>query len=224
MNRCWPLQMPPTQKSVLMAIAHLADDAGDCVPTLADLRGLTCFERNALIDSVKWLEQRGAILAARSPGRPTQFTVQPHAFIALDPVDESDWESAPQPASTPVAQTNGSVAPPRRRADRLPCPIQRIVDGYHELMPRAPRVMRMTDVRERAIRARWREFAEEKGWTGDDEGVEFFRRYFAHCAQSRFLTGRVEAQNGRPPFVADLEWLMRPTNLAKVIEGWYHRA
>jgi hypothetical protein len=40
---------------------------------------------------------------------------------------------------------------------------------------------------------------------------------------SRFLTGKAEPGPGRKPFVATLEWLLRPKNFAKVVEGTYHQ-
>jgi hypothetical protein len=50
-----------------------------------------------------------------------------------------------------------------------------------------------------------------------------FCEFFDHVSGSRFLTGRADSKPGVPPFCADLEWLMRPTNWAKVVEGKYHR-
>jgi hypothetical protein len=35
------------------------------------------------------------------------------------------------------------------------------------------------------------------------------------------LTGRCEGRKGRP-FVADLEWIIRPKNFAPILEGKYH--
>jgi hypothetical protein len=104
-----------------------------------------------------------------------------------------------------------------------PCPVEQIVADYHATLPQLPRVLVRNDKRDGLIRARWREvFAAGKAADRGD-GLALFHEYFAHVAQSRFLTGRAEARNGSPPFVADLEWLMRPTNFAKVVEGKYHR-
>jgi hypothetical protein len=72
------------------------------------------------------------------------------------------------------------------------------------------------------LRARWRETAVDKGWRSEAEGLEYLRRLFRYVGQSRFLTGRAPAAQGRPPFVAELAWLVCPENWAKVIEGKYH--
>jgi hypothetical protein len=35
------------------------------------------------------------------------------------------------------------------------------------------------------------------------------------------LTGKVNSKDGRA-FVADLEWILKPSNFAKIVEGKYH--
>jgi hypothetical protein len=35
--------------------------------------------------------------------------------------------------------------------------------------------------------------------------------------------GRAPPQQGKPPFRADLEWLTKAANFAKIAEGKYHR-
>lgn len=79
-------------------------------------------------------------------------------------------------------------------------------------------------VRQAHLRARWREKATEKGWTNVDEGLKFFRKLFGYVGQSAFLTGEVKQRDAsKPPFLIELEWLLLPSNWAKVIEGKYHQ-
>ncbi len=73
------------------------------------------------------------------------------------------------------------------------------------------------------LRARWRETAVEHGWQSKADGMQYLRRLFAYVGQSAFLTGRSRQQRDRQPFVIELEWLVRPANWAKVIEGKYHQ-
>lgn len=94
------------------------------------------------------------------------------------------------------------------------CPLQKIVDLYHDALPMCPKVEKLTDTRAGYLRQRWRE---------DLPTLEAWRNYFTDVSRSRFLTGKAEGRDGKPPFVADLEWLTRPGNFAKVAEGRYHR-
>lgn len=103
-----------------------------------------------------------------------------------------------------------------------PCPIETIIAAYHEALPECPRLVVRNKTRDGFIRSRWRDFYVEGDFKTQEEGIGVFRWYFAEKVKpSKFLTGRADARNGRDPFVADLEWLMRPTNFAKVIEGKY---
>ena len=105
----------------------------------------------------------------------------------------------------------GDISPP----PRMSCPYQRIVEVYHEILtPPCPAVEKLTDTRKGLMRQRWAE---------DLPDLDHWRNYFEYVAQSDFLMGRVEPRQGRPPFVADLEWLCRPSNYAKVAEDKYHR-
>lgn len=95
------------------------------------------------------------------------------------------------------------------------CPHQKIIDLYHETLPGCPRVREWTKTREAYLRTRWRESRER-------QQLDWWRKYFEYIGSSDFLTGRTNANNGRPPFIADLEWLIKSANLVKVIEGKYH--
>jgi hypothetical protein len=122
------------------------------------------------------------------------------------------------------ADADASGAPPPSAAGAVPrCPIDEIIGEYHATLPQLPRVLVRNETRDGYIRARWRDvFAQGKAKDRDD-GLELFREFFAHCRESKFLTGQATGRNGSPPFVADLEWLMKPTNFAKAVEGRYHR-
>lgn len=97
---------------------------------------------------------------------------------------------------------------------RPACPFEQIVSLYHESLPTHPHVEKLTDARKGMIRQRWLQ---------DLPSLDAWRNFFADVAASKFLTGRAEPRQGKPPFIADLEWLCRPSSFAKVAEGKYHR-
>lgn len=73
------------------------------------------------------------------------------------------------------------------------------------------------------LQARWREKAAKLGWASKDDGMRYFRRLFAYIGQSKFLTGQAAQRDpNRRPFVIELEWLILPSNWAKVLEGKFH--
>jgi len=94
------------------------------------------------------------------------------------------------------------------------CPIRKIVEIYHEKCPALPRVKAMHKAREEMLRTRWRE-------DEDRQNLDFWGAFFSSVAASDFLCGRATPKPGKAPFVADFEWLIRPQNFAKVLEGKY---
>ena len=125
-------------------------------------------------------------------------------------------------------QVNTSICSPNGELDDkagLPkCNHQAIVDLYHKHLPTLRRVEVWNDTRKGYLRQRWREVAEE---LAKDNKVEisdvltWFTEFFDHIGQSKFLTGRVNSKDGRA-FLADLEWILKPSNFAKIVEGKYH--
>lgn len=119
----------------------------------------------------------------------------------------------------PSAEGRGAAAPD--------CPHEQVIALYHELLPANPKVLEWTTARQQMLRARWREkakrTAKQRGYETLEQGLAWWRRFLTYVGESKFLTGQTHGRDGRPPFVATLEWLLKPANFAKVIEGNYHR-
>jgi len=95
------------------------------------------------------------------------------------------------------------------------CPHKRIVELYHEALPSLPRVRTWEGNRQRMLAARWKEDPER-------QNLDWWKGFFEFIAESPFLTGKVQPRSGHP-FVADLEWIVRPSNFQKINDGKYHR-
>ena len=143
--------------------------------------------------------------------------------------------SAPSPSPSPspspnVENLNTSVASapigPQATTQTV-CPADSIVALYHEVMPDNPRCKVLSAARRAAIRARWKEAAhldcEPFGYSTRADGLAAWRRFFEVCAESDFLTGRAPGTPGKPPFIADIDFLMSPSGFAKTLENKYHR-
>jgi len=92
------------------------------------------------------------------------------------------------------------------------CPQSEIVALYHELLPSLARVRDWTPERQSFLRKRWSEKPER-------QSLDWWREFFGYVSRSDFLMGRAQTRDGH--FEADLEWLVRPKNFVKVIEGKY---
>ena len=108
------------------------------------------------------------------------------------------------------------ASPPALRIVRKPCPYQALVDLYREVLPELRACKSLTEARKGYLRQRWHDKP------GDDPAK--WRAYFEYVRASPFLMGQKCGTGGRPPFEADLEWLIKPANFAKVVEGKFHEA
>lgn len=124
---------------------------------------------------------------------------------------------APTPAPKPAPGSGVLVAdssdsrPPQRTSAAFH---QEVIKAYHELLPDLPAVKVWSQKRRQALDARVRERCRD-GKPADT--IAYWRSLFEHVAASDFLCGR-----GRNDFRADLEWILRPENFTKVIEGRYN--
>ena len=100
------------------------------------------------------------------------------------------------------------------RVSAPPIPVNEIVELYHQKLPMLPVVRKLTKTRRSYIQQRWRE--------NDLPNLEVWGKYFDYVGQSDFLCGRTQGKDGRPPFMADLEWITKPANYVKIFEGKYH--
>lgn len=164
----------------------------------------------------RWEQQRSDanVMRTHSDGNANQNQSQNQKEIKDSHSYAMGGVDAEKTAPSPEAAVVESVL--------LDCPAQKLVDLYHRKLPSAPQCLVLTQARRGYLKARWREYAVIKGWQTEAEGMEFFGEFFDFVARSKFLTGRANGRDGRAPFVADMEWLFRPGNFAKVIEGKYH--
>lgn len=109
------------------------------------------------------------------------------------------------------------------------CPVEKLVQLYEANMPQNPRVRHVTNKRNRIIKSGWQEGAKISAKPFDcyrsvGEGLEAWEVFFQICAESPFLTGKAPPRSeGSPPFVADIDFLMKPENIVKCLENKYHR-
>ena len=150
-----------------------------------------------------------------------------HISVAKATSGETAAQSPPGgPATQPEKTDTFALFPV---AHSMACPVEKLVGLYHELMPRNPRCRVLNQVRRKAIAARWKEAADldtfpfKGGYDTQAKGLASWREFFAICSDSDFLTGKTQPSQGRPPFLADLDFLMSPSAFAKTLENKYHR-
>ena len=171
-------------------------------------------------DAVSKINELGIKTTVVSPG----FTDVHQSSTVARP---SEPEPEPEDLVVPNGTTRPANAEPVVSKKVFPeCNHQAVIDLYHEVLPTLNRIEIWNNARQGYLRSRWREVAAElakEGQSFDEASIlDWWRSFFAHIGRSKFLTGRAEGVKGEP-FKADLEWIIRPTNFAKIIEGKYHK-
>jgi len=124
-----------------------------------------------------------------------------------------------------------TVRPPTGEPEEKPkvklpgCDHKGILALYHETLPNLPAVEIWNDTRAGYLRQRWREVAldlSKDGAVTHADMLAWWKKFFEHIGSSKFLIGKKQ-QKDKPPFLADLEWVIKPMNFTKIIEGKYHR-
>lgn len=103
------------------------------------------------------------------------------------------------------------LLPKKARGDdnAPPCPVEKIVEAYHESLPMLARVRTLSSNTRASVVRAWK--AEPERQT-----IEWWRQYFGHVAKRcPFLIGKVNTS----VFYADFAWLIGPKNMEKVING-----
>ena len=90
---------------------------------------------------------------------------------------------------------------------RTKVPYEKIKDLFHEICVSFPKVMKLNDTRKKAIKARYNEY---------NSDIEIFRELFTKAERSNFLKG-----NNDNNWSATFDWLLKPQNMIKVLEGNY---
>ena len=100
-------------------------------------------------------------------------------------------------------------------------PLKRIIALFAKHCPQAIHWQTVNEKRKQTVRARWKEVLRMGSVQTREEGLAWFDEFFAKVAASKVLMGETEPGPNRKPFDVSLDWLLAPTNFAKVIDGQY---
>jgi hypothetical protein len=119
----------------------------------------------------------------------------------------------------------GAGKPTASSAAKLPpCPNDRIVELYHEVLPELPGVKLMGDPRKKALQRTWQWVLTSKRSdntpraTSAEEALEWFREYFGRARDNDFLMGRTPRSGEHANWKCDLDFLLTDKGMRHVIE------
>ncbi|WP_448174411.1 hypothetical protein [Rhizobacter fulvus] len=81
-----------------------------------------------------------------------------------------------------------------------------------------PQIRKWDSDRERALRTRWADQAQEKGWKTVDEGVEWFGRFFDAVGENDWAMGRRGRGKDHETWECNIDFLLSPKGFRRIIE------
>jgi uncharacterized protein YdaU (DUF1376 family) len=208
-----PPEMWSSMRDILMRGWWLADDGRLYHPTITARVLEMMRKRRSDADRTATKRARDAKqdhTEVTEMSRVTQDGVRPE----FDTGTRTDIKSKPD--GLLVAGKPGDALPP--------CPQQKILDTFAEVLPQLPQPRIWEGQRAKNLAARWKwvltasDRNGKRHATNAEEGVDFFRRFFAYVATCDFLVGR-----GKTSWSCDLGWLVKAENFDKVLSGNYQR-
>jgi type II secretory pathway pseudopilin PulG len=94
MDACWALQLPPTEKAVLISLADQANDAGVCWPSVASLCERTCLGQRTVQRALRALEQAGLLACAVGAMKSNRYTLAVAQLRQLSQAREVEREAS----------------------------------------------------------------------------------------------------------------------------------
>ncbi len=228
MTEVWALQLPDSQKIVLLALADCANDEGHCWPSMLALARKCSKGQRTVQGVIKTLVDAGHVTRREVAGRGCEYWVHPRK-------DCTPAEDAPPQPSRPAgtAPRNRRGGPPQPLRDTPAAAadkpsknhqepskdsqpdgdptlsISEIVEAWNDLASRCQlaTAVKLTDERKRKAALQAKRFS-------IDDWLAVFRR----IEQSPFLRGT----NDRG-WRCDFDFILSPSNFVKILEGKYDR-
>ena len=163
--------------------------------------------------------RRGAQKRWGNDSLPIATPLPPYSPPNATPIATNNQE----PITNNHINTNIVEDKPSTPAKIVDCPHERLLDLWQEVLPEMPQHLRSqwNAARQQALRVRWKAIWTSEDMASEEEALDYWRRLFQFIRQSKFLMGKVSVKD-RPAFQITLEWLIKPTNWSKVVEGKYH--
>jgi hypothetical protein len=206
MTLVWELELPDSEKLVLLALADCANDEGHCWPGMTALKKKCSKSDRTVQIAIKMLCAKGHLTRREVPGKGCNYTVHPIVRFASTPE-----ESAPRRICAPKGTTQtpeaASGKPSRTINTEAKASCDRVVSRWNERSKESgiPAVRVLNHSRTQMLLARVREHGEAVMLEAVDN---------VHASLfCRGLRG-----DGRK---ADIMFILQPKTLPRVLEGFY---
>lgn len=220
MSAVWQLELPDSQKIVLLALADSANDEGHCWPSMRSLVAKCSKSERTIQGVIKELVDGGHLTRREVVGKGCNYTVHPRIDCAPQPQrPRSEQHEPPQPLrSTPAAvadkpsknhQEPSLVKSPA--SGDPPLTIEEVAQDWNEMAAEVglPVCRKLTVARRRAFKARLRDYPDLADW----------KRAFVCIRNTPWMHG-----NNDREWRADFDFLLQAKSFTKLTEEAYGQA
>jgi hypothetical protein len=208
MTRVWELDLPDSDKIVLLALADCANDEGHCWPSVASLVRKCSKSERTIQGSIKRLVDEGLLVRREVPGKGCNYTVLPRTGAKSAPRSDDGGETPAPPQGTTDTPAAAADKPSRTINSEAKASSQRVVDHYNQAAGRLgwPKVRVLDASRRQTLRLRL-----------NSHGEAMLIEAIDAMADSPFIRGEGRKGTWRP----DFDFLLQPTSLRRLLEGFY---
>lgn len=219
MSAAWEMDLPQTEKMVLLCLCDHASDHGVCWPSVLGIARRCSVSDRTVQKAIKALRERGILTWEEASGRAHKFTIDPRSIFTP--------ENASPPKMTTETPENASGAP-ENASDEPSITIKEpsedtppdgdedfscsdFEESWNAIAGECglPPIRKMTNARRRAFEVRKREFPDIEDW-----------KSALRCVQrTKWLHG----DNPRG-WRADADFFLQAKSFTKLVEGSYAQA
>lgn len=207
MSAVWDIDLPDSDKIVLLALADCANDEGHCWPSVASLVRKCSKSERTIQGSIKRLVDEGHLTRREVPGKGCNYTVHPHKKRIPAPEEAAGRSDcgAQGTTGTPAAAAD---KPSRTINSEAKASSQRVIDRYNQAAKKCkwPLVRVLDASRRQTLRLRLKD-------PGEDALIEAI----GAMEDSAWLRGIGRDTKWRP----DFDFLLQPQSLRRLLEGFY---
>jgi hypothetical protein len=200
-------------------------DSVDCSELLGEIRRASLISVY-VVDGVEFLQVLGFEKHQKIDKRSASKLPPPENPAESPRIPPTEWNGMEGRVLEPTA-----LVASKKPATALPsCPVEQVVEVYHDVLPELPRVRLMTDKRRRCIGQTWRWVLTSKKPDGTpradtaDGAILWMRSFFEQARKNDFLMGRGKRGDGHEGWVCDLDFLLSEKGMKHVIEKTGDRA
>jgi hypothetical protein len=128
MSAAWDLDIPSTEKMVLLCLCDYSNDTGVCWPSVPTIATKCSKSHRTIQAAIQWLRNEGYCSWDETPGKPHKFALDPRKICtpakSAPPQELRDTpaEVAPHPRKSCTQTIKNHQEPPSRARKRAPIP------------------------------------------------------------------------------------------------------